>query len=55
MANRIFYLSIPPTVFVTVAQNAARSASSTTGAPLSRATGGAPLTSRLLVAQATRA
>ena len=32
VANRIFYLSIPPTVFVTVAQNAARSASSTTGA-----------------------
>ena len=31
-ANRIFYLSIPPTVFVTVAQNAARCASSTTGA-----------------------
>ena len=32
-ANRIFYLSIPPTVFVTVAQNAARCASSETGAP----------------------
>jgi hypothetical protein len=31
-ANRIFYLSIPPTVFVAVAQNAARCASSTTGA-----------------------
>lgn len=31
-ANRIFYLSIPPTVFVTVAQNAARCASSETGA-----------------------
>ena len=30
-ANRIFYLSIPPTVFVPVAQNAARCASSTTG------------------------
>jgi glucose-6-phosphate 1-dehydrogenase len=31
-ANRIFYLSIPPTVFVAVAQNAARHASSKTGA-----------------------
>ena len=30
-ANRIFYLSIPPSVFVSVAQNAARSASSTKG------------------------
>jgi len=31
-ANRIFYLSIPPSVFVSVAQNASRYASSTTGA-----------------------
>jgi glucose-6-phosphate 1-dehydrogenase len=32
VANRIFYLSIPPTIFVSVAQNAARAASSKTGA-----------------------
>ena len=32
VANRIFYLSIPPTIFVPVAQNAARAASSKTGA-----------------------
>lgn len=31
-ANRIFYLSIPPSVFVSVAQNASRYASSATGA-----------------------
>ncbi len=31
-ANRIFYLSVPPSVFVAVAQNAARSAASKTGA-----------------------
>ena len=30
-ANRIFYLSTPPSIFVPVAQNAARKASSTTG------------------------
>ncbi len=34
VANRIFYLSIPPTIFVSVAQNAARAASSKTGALL---------------------
>ncbi len=31
-ANRIFYLSVPPSIFVAVAQNAARCASSTSGA-----------------------
>lgn len=30
-ANRIFYLSVPPSVFVAVAQNAARKASSPSG------------------------
>lgn len=31
VANRIFYLSIPPSIFVTVAQNAAKAASSKSG------------------------